>query len=366
MPYIIDAHEDLAYNMLTFGRNYLHSVEETRRLEEDGPVPGKAGHTLLGWPEFQRGQVALVFSTLFVASKRYALAGWESQFYTDTAQAGRLLRGQVDLYRRLSEDYPDKFRLVTTRTELEEALAPWEQAPAEYPSRTHPVGLVLLMEGAEGVRDPRELEAWWQLGVRIIGPVWAGGRFCGGSYVPGGFTPEGLELLDEMARLGYTLDIAHMNEVSARQALDAYPGQIIASHANARALLKGMDGERHLSDAAIRGLVERDGVMGVLPFNAFLCPGWKLTDAPNLVTLETLAAHIDHICQIAGDACHVGLGTDFDGGFGRGAVPEGIDSIADMPRLQTVLAERGYRPTDIAAILGGNWRRCLERTLPES
>ena len=222
------------------------------------------------------------------------------------------------------------------------------------------------MEGVEGIRAPEEMEEWWELGVRLAGPVWAGTRFCGGTYEPGGFTNEGYALLEVMAELGYTLDISHMTETAALQALDRYEGPVIASHANARALIKGVQGERQLTDLTIRRLIERDGVMGVLPFNRFLRPDWKDTDDRQLVTLRTLAAHIDHICQLAGDALHTGLGTDFDGGFGWPAVPYEINTIADLQKLAPVLAEYGYSDESIANILGGNWRRHLERTLPET
>jgi membrane dipeptidase len=141
---------------------------------------------------------------------------------------------------------------------------------------------------------------------------------------------------------------------------------VIASHANARALLRGETNERHLSDRAIRTLVERDGVIGVVPFNRFLKSEWTSSDGRERMHLEDLVAHIDHICQIAGDSLHVGLGTDFDGGFGWSAVPAEIDDISDMQKLVPVLAARGYEPEDIVRILGGNWRRHLERTLPES
>ncbi len=366
MTYIIDAHEDLAYNMLSFNRDYRRSVEETRRLELGSQTPAQAGETLIGWPEYQRGQVAVVFSTLFTAHQRFAHGNQESQYYRDNDQAGRLLRTQVDLYRRLNDNSSDQFRLIYTRKDLAEVLKPWEKASARYPERTHPVGLVMLMEGAEGIAGVEELEDWWEMGVRIIGPVWAGGRWCGGSFEPGGITREGFQLLEGMSGLGFTLDLAHMTEASAQQALDVYEGPVIASHANARALLKGMEGERHLSDVVIRLLIERDGIMGVLPFNGFLKPGWRPDDNSSQITLDTLAAHVDHICQLAGDARHAGIGSDFDGGFGRGMVPQGMDSIADLQKLGAALAERGYTPEDVELILHGNWQRHLERTLPES
>ncbi len=364
MTYIIDAHEDIAYNALSFKRDYLRSAAETRRLEADTSTPERAGNALLGWPDYQTGQVALIFGTLFLTPRRFQSGTWEAQVYQSPQEAAGLYRDQIDFYRRLCDEHPNQFGLVQTRQELAEILAPWEESSAEFPNRTHKIGIFISMEGAEGIRHPEELEEFWQMGLRAVGPVWAGTRFCGGMYEPGSFTREGYELLEVMADLGYILDLSHMNEQSALQALDSYSGTVIASHANARALLKGFPGERHLSDTAIRRLAERGGVIGVLPFNKFLLPGWSETDSRQLVTLETLAAHIDHICQVTGSAEHVAIGTDFDGGFGWPAVPLEIDTIADLPRLEPVLRQRGYSDVDVSAILHGNWRRILERSLP--
>jgi len=366
MPWIIDSHEDLAFNILALGRDYLRSAHESRRIEQDTNIPEMAGgHTLIGWPEYQLGQVALVFGTLFIVAERYRQKGDESQVYHNEQDARRLYQQQIEEYLRLAEYHPDQFRLVRNQADLKAVLSAWEEAPAEYPTKTHPVGLVISMEGAEGLGDPGPLEEYWEMGLRLVGPVWGGGQLCGGTKEPGGFTKEGRALLSRMAELGYTLDISHMNDQSALEALDLYPEAVIASHANARALLKDISGERHLTDQVIRRLIERDGVMGVIPFNAFLYPGWKPSDDRALVTLDTLAAHIDHICQLAGDAHHAALGTDFDGGFGWPSVPLEINTIADLQKLEPLLTRRGYRPEETADILGGNWRRLLERTLPE-
>jgi membrane dipeptidase len=380
MPYIIDAHEDMAYNALSYGRDYLRPAAETRRLEleQDSLTVQHNGNTLLGWPEYQRGQVALIFGTIFTSHLRYG-SPWETQLFTDLRQARQIMQSQADYYHRMADEHAQQFRLVTTKKDLQETLAPWEKAPAYLPTAssenseegqpstvTHPVGLLILMEGLEGIRAPEEMEYWWAQGARIAGPVWAGSRFCGGTKEPGNFTREGLELLEVMAGLGFTLDISHMNEESALQALDRYEGPVIASHANARALLKGIEGERQLTDLTIRRLIERGGVMGAIPFNRFLRVNWLTGDDRKAVTLHTLAAHIDHVCQLAGDALHAAIGTDFDGGFGYPDVPYEINTIADLPKLEGVLAESGYQPEQIAAILGGNWHRHLESTLPTS
>jgi membrane dipeptidase len=221
------------------------------------------------------------------------------------------------------------------------------------------------MEGAEGVREPAELEEWWQGGVRLIGPAWASTRYCGGTREPGPLTPDGYALLDGMSEHGFILDISHMDEQAALQTLDHYPQAVVASHANANALLKGLDTNRHLSDRVIRLLVERDGVVGVVPINPFLKAGWRLGDPRQEVTLQHVVAQIDYICQLVGDAWHVGLGTDYDGGLGLQSAPAEIDSIADLQKLSPLLAEKGYTEEHIRAIFGENWISLLKRTLPE-
>jgi membrane dipeptidase len=131
-------------------------------------------------------------------------------------------------------------------------------------------------------------------------------------------------------------------------------------------LLKGSDSNRHLSDRLIRGILEREGVIGVVPFNAFLKSGWKRGDRREEVGIAHLIAQIDYICQMAGDAQHVGIGSDFDGGFGLQSVPVGIDSVADLQKLAPLLGEKGYSLEAIAAILGENWLSRIRQTLPDS
>jgi membrane dipeptidase len=361
-PLIVDAHEDLAYNMLTFGRDYTRSVAETRRLElaSGSKVPDHNDQTLLGWPEYQRGRVAIVFSTLFVTPVRRKTDKRDRQVYADYDQAHHLYRTQLDTYHELADRVPDFFQFIATRADLETVLANWNDPR----NQEHPVGLVPLMEGAEGVRSPFELNEWWEAGLRMIGLAWAGTRFCGGTQDPGPLTEDGRAMLKAMSEVGFTLDLSHMDELSARESLDFYEGPVIASHANAAALLPGYDGNRLPPDGVIKGLIARDGIIGVVPFCAFLEAGWKKGDPRDGITLESLVAHVDHICQMAGDARHVGLGTDFDGGFGLNSVPAGIDTIADLQKLGPILEMKGYKDEEVAAIFGANWLRHLRTYLP--
>jgi membrane dipeptidase len=111
----------------------------------------------------------------------------------------------------------------------------------------------------------------------------------------------------------------------------------------------------------IRRLAERDSVIGIVPANPFLRPDWETTP----VTLSDVVAAIDHVCQVVGDASHVGLGSDFDGGFGANDTPAVLDTVADLKRIGPALGEAGYDEEHVEAILGGNWLRVLRRTLPD-
>jgi membrane dipeptidase len=361
---IVDSHQDLAWNILAFGRDYTRSAHETRRLEKDGLTVERNGDTLLGWPEYQQGEVAVIFATLFSTPARWAY-DWETYFYKEPQEADRHYRQQMDLYRRLTDDHPDKFRFISSASDLDEVLASQQKnnpAGGEYP-----VGLLPLMEGADCIFDFGQLEDWWELGLRLLGPAWAGTRFCGGTKEPGPLTADGRKLLAAMADLGFTLDLSHMDEPAVLEALDLYPGQIVATHANCLALMPEHEFNRLLSDRVIHGILERDGIIGLVPFNTFLKDGWLIGKSNrDEVSLTHLVDHIDHICQLAGDARHVGIGTDFDGGFGLQSTPKEIDTIADLQKLVPLLSVRGYSEEDTAAILGGNWINQLHRSLPAS
>lgn len=361
---VVDAHEDIAWNAFTFGRDYSQPLAALRARERGTPIPTlNRGEALLGWDAWMRGRVGVVFASLFAAPRRKQAGPWDVVCYETPDEAHRLCRAQLDYYHRLVDLHPDKFRLVTAAGELEAVLAGWHGEASE----ARRVGLVLVLEGADAVREPDELPAWHARGVRVVGPAWAATRYAGGTSEPGPFTRHGHALLEAMAELGMILDLSHLSDEGVLEALDRYPGALIASHANAQARLPHSPvPERHLSDAALRRLAARDGVVGIVPYNRFLKSDWQFPDPRGQVTLDDLAAHIDYVCQVIGDAAHLGLGTDFDGGFGLASTPVGLDSVGDLGLIGEALRVRGYRPPEVEAILGGNWLRLLRRHLPES
>jgi membrane dipeptidase len=363
LPLLIDAHQDLAWNMATFSRDYTRPVAETRQLDRQTGIQTFVGDTLLGWDAYQQGRFAVIFATLFASPMRYQEGEWDTECYIEDGQAESLYRHQLDLYHKLVDQHPDKFRLVLTQADLTDTLAAWQELPEESETQP-PVGLVLLMEAAEGIRSVDQIAEWVAGGVRLIGPAWAGTRFCGGTLEPGPLTKAGYQLLDGMADQGLILDLSHMDEQAALQALDHYPGIIVATHVNAKALLPNKESNRFLSDRLIHGLIERDGVIGVVPYNLFLDENWAKGMRRELVSIQKVVNQIDYICQLAGDALHVGIGSDFDGGHGWQSVPFEIDTIADMQKLAPLLGEKGYSDENIAAIFGKNWRRVLQSALP--
>ena len=360
---VVDAHQDIAWNMLTFDRNYTRNVDDTRLIEADTIAPRVNGDTLLGCDAYQNGRVAVVFSTLFAAPIRRKEGDWDKLNYADGNEANKMYRDQADVYHRLTDKHPRKFTLIQTKSDLSSLVRRWQNTSND---EIPPVGLVILMEGADGVRDPSELAEWWEMGVRIIGLAWAGTRYSGGTNEPGPLTKEGYQLLTSMSELGISLDISHMDEEAVLQAFDYFEGRIIASHANPKALLKGTSSNRFLSDRVIQGLIERNGIIGIVPFNRFLNRAWTPHISREKVSLDDVAAHIDYVCQMAGDTNHVGIGSDADGGFGLQSVPAEMDTIADLQKLVPLLNKKGYSEEDIHRIMGNNWTHFLEDSLPET
>lgn len=362
MTTIIDGHIDLAFESLSEKRDYTHSVSEIRHSEPDN----LDNQATVGWPELQKGQIGIIFSTIFLLPPDQqtgeVIIGTS---YRSADECHASVSAQLDFYHRWQDQHPDMFRIILNQSDLKKHIEQWEKQPVQFPNQTNPVGLIILWEGAEGLRSFQDLDEYYERGMRIIGPVWGGGRWCGcGSDLKEiSFTPEGRELMQVMAEKGFALDIAHMNTRSANEALDRYEGVILASHCNCSALLKDFPTERHLSDETIAHLIERDSVMGVLPFNGFLDTYWKSGDQRSKVTLATLANHIDHICQIAGDSKHAAIGSDSDGGFGFPNIPEEMNDIQDLQKIETILLNRGYAPEDVLNIFNRNWLRLLERIL---
>jgi membrane dipeptidase len=355
---IVDAHEDIAYNTFKYNRDYRRSALKTRQAERQAGLNYDA--STIGLPEAIVGRVAIVFSTLFVAPKSTATTLLSQQGYSEEYETPReaydLAIKQLEYYERL-QDESDKIRLIKTAADLDAVLSTWEEGKSVMDRQQ---GFVVLMEGADPILEPRQFEEWYERGVRIVGLAWGATRYTAGTGNPGRLTGLGHELLEVMSSFKALLDLSHMAEDAYLEAVDLYDGAIIASHSNPR---RFRNTDRHLTDAQILRLAARDGVIGVVLFNRFLSERWERTHHKSTVKLDVVLDAVDYICQLTGSSAHVGIGSDFDGGFGSQHIPDELDTVADLWQITERLRQRGYSEADIQQIAGGNMLRKLRQVL---
>ncbi|THH40315.1 dipeptidase [Neolewinella litorea] len=366
-PLIVDAHLDLATNAMAYNRDLTRPVHEIRQRERslkltDHPDRGRGTVAL---PELRRGGVGLVFATMIARVQppgtvpvNVRLPGWHSP-----AQAWADAQRQLAWYREMEEQGE-----MVCLTDWPSSAAHLERWNDGNDNDDKPIGYVLALEGADSIVDLDHLHRFYAQGLRSIGPAHFGpGRYAPGTGSDGGgLTPAGRELLREMDTLGMILDLTHLTDRGFLEALELYGGPVVASHQNCRALVPG---ERQFSDEQIRRVVERDGVLGGALDAWMLHPGYmRGRDDPRdlNIRLERVIDHFDHICQLAGNCDHIGIGSDLDGLFGREQSPADLDTIADLQRLEDLLARRGYTSADREKVLSGNWVRVLRRALGSS
>ena len=338
-------------NALEWNRDLTRSIDEIRAREREQTDKPDRGRGTVSFPEMRRGRVGLCVATQ-IARYRTAdnpLPGWHSP-----EQAWAISQGQLAWYRAMQER--GELMQIGDRDALEQHLSRWTNGD----DADAPIGYVLSLEGADSLVTLAHVERAYAQGLRAIGPAHYGpGVYACGTNACGDLGVRGRELLREMERLGIILDVTHLCDESFRDALDHFNGSVWASHSNCRALVPH---SRQLTDDHIRELVQRDAVIGVA-FDAWmLVPGWvrgETTPERAGVTLATVADHIDHICQIAGNARHCGIGSDLDGAFGLEQCPSDVRTIADLARLPGILAARGYSEEDVERIAHGNSVRFL-------
>lgn len=357
---IVDAHHDLAYSALNFQRDLRRPLRKVRAAEA-----GRRdldGTTTVTIPALLEGGVGLVLGSLFaMPAGRGGVYANVRLSYDDSApqakrqaQAHALAMQQLDWYKRLA-DSDDRVTLVTDKASLDAVIA-------SHAANDPQLGIVIHMEGADPIREPAEVEYWYEQGLRSIGLAWDDTRYAPGQWRAQGRLPrEGYALLERMASLNMLADLTHISEAAGYDLLDAYEGAVVATHANARALVKS---DRQLSERQVRLLAERDGVIGIVLYNVFLRQDQRKGEPKQNVTLAHVLAHIDTLCQMTGSAAHVGIGSDLDGGFGREDIPLELDSVVDLPKIAAALQTYGYDAAAIDGIMRDNWLRVLRRVLP--
>ncbi len=353
--FIFDAHLDLAMNAMEWNRNLRLPIADINHREAGLTDKPDRGNATVCFPELRKGNIGMVVATQiarYVASDN-PLPGWHSP-----EQAWAHTQGQLAWYRAM--EAAGELTQVTDLQGLEAQLARWNDP--DIAAADKPIGYILSLEGADSLVSVEHVEFAYQYGLRAIGPGHYGpGRYANGTDATGKMGQLGLDLLNKMASLNIILDATHLCDDAFWQAMEHFDGPVWASHNNCRALVEH---NRQFSDEQIKELIGRKAVIGAVMDAWMLVPNWvrrKSTPVEMGLNLERVADHIDHICQLAGNAEHVGIGSDMDGAFGREQCPYDLTTIADMQSLAGILRSRGYKEADVENVMHGNWLRFLRR-----
>lgn len=357
---IFDAHLDLAWCAVSFNRDLTLGVADIREQERGMTDTPSRGRNTLTLPELRKAGVRVCVATLL--ARGGPEQKWREGYkrtdldFASQSIAYAAAHGQLAYYRLLEKQ--GHVRFIRTANELQ---SHWNGAAERDDA---PLGIILSMEGMDPVVSPGQLEEWWNDGLRAAGPAHYGrSHYAYGTGVCGPLSEAGVQLLKEFSRLGLILDVTHLCDQSMEQALDLYDGPVLASHHNCRTLVPG---DRQLTDEHIRRLIDRRAVIGAALDAWMLYSNWvRGKTSPQVVSLEAVADHIDHVCQLAGNTSHSAIGSDLDGGFGTEQTPRDLDTIADLQRLDAILARRGYTDADINNIFHGNWLRFFGDALPK-
>jgi membrane dipeptidase len=349
----VDAHLDLSMNAMEWNRDLRMSIQEMRDREKDmNDKPDRAKNTV-SFEELRKGNFGLVVATQIAryVERSSTLPGWNSP-----EQAWAQTQAQAAWYQQMEED--GEMKQITNLAALEKHIADWNNSTASK----KPIGYILSLEGADSIVTLKHLEKAYSYGLRAVGPAHYGpGRYAFGTDSNGPMGARGKALLKEMEGLNIILDATHLCDESFREAMDTYKGPVWASHHNCRSIVNH---NRQFSDDQLKELISRGAVIGA-PMDAWMIvPGWvrgKSTPKDMGVNLERVVDHMDHICQLAGNADHIGIGSDLDGAFGKEQSPYDIETIADLQKLRGILSSRGYKPADIENVMSGNWLRFLRR-----
>lgn len=352
--FIIDAHLDLSMNAMEWNRDLRRPVDEINEREKgltDKPDRGKA---TVSFPELRKGNIGLVVATQiarYVAPSN-PLPGWNSP-----EQAWAQTQAQLAWYKAMEED--GEIIQINNLSSLEKHLALWSNGNI---TQQKPIGYILSLEGADSLVTIEHVERAWNYGLRAIGPAHYGeGRYANGTDATGLMKANGIALLKEMERLNIILDATHLCDDAFWQVLDNFNGHVWASHNNVRSIVNH---NRQFSDEQIKVLIERGAVIGGALDAWMMVPNWQRgisTPKEMHCRLEKIIDHFDHICQLAGNALHIGIGTDLDGAFGREQCPYDLETIADLQKLPSLFYNRGYSKEDLENIMHGNWLRFLRK-----
>ncbi len=315
----IDGHLDLAYIAAQAG---------DIRTE---PAPEQARCVSL--PALRRGRVGIVAATIFVERGPGGVGQtWGYRDDDDWVGANRAAELQMSYYETLEQE--GLVRIVRCAADLADQ------------TRTR---LLILMEGADPIRDAADVARWHRRGVRMCGLTWAlGSRFAGGNSSGGGLTAAGRDVVAALDEFGILHDASHLSDCAFDDLVAATDRTIVASHSNARALLGS--NPRHIKDEQVVEIARRGGVVGLNLFGKFLA-----VDRP--ATLQDALNHTQHVAAVAKSDEVSALGSDLDGGFAPELAPEGLRGPDRYDALTDGLMTAGWSSERCTKFASGNWMR---------
>ena len=351
---LFDAHLDLAMNAIDWNRDLRMSIDDIRVQEQLLGLTDLGRQTnTVSFPELQKAEVRLGVATL-IARQEQAINHPLGKTTSEACYA--MCHAHLAYYRAMERH--GWMKGIRTRSQLTSAMDMLMQ-----PTATTPFHYILSMECADAVLSPDDIHEWYGHGLRAIGLTHYGtNRYGGGTRTEVGLTLPALPLLQEIEKLNMAVDMTHLSDVAFWQVADRFNGPVLASHQNAR---KFCDWQRQFSDEQLKFVISRNGVIGMALDAIMLQPGWVRGLTKPVVTLDRVVENIDHICQLAGHAKCVGIGSDLDGGFGYEQTPADVNTIADLQKLPVLLEKKGYGEADIGKICHGNWCDFFLQVLPE-
>jgi membrane dipeptidase len=346
---LIDGHLDLGWNAVNWNRDLTQTVAAIRASEAGDTEKGRGTGTV-AFPEMRSGEVAVSLATVLARAKPngHPLLDYKTQEIAYGAA-----QGQLAYYRAMER--VGAMRMLRDAAGLKAHLEEWKTAPA-----TAPLGIILSMEGADPVVDPAHVQSWWDDGLRVLSLAHYGpSAYAHGTNSSGLVTERGRELLAHMAKIGMILDMTHLADESFWDALERFPGRLVATHNNCRTLVPHC---RQFADEQVKALAARDAVIGMAFDTWMLKPNWK---AGEEVSITTVVDQIDYVRKLTGTTRHIAIGSDLDGGYGTEQSPKELGTIAGIQQLIPMLRERDYSEAEIEGIFYGNWTRLFLEALPQ-
>jgi len=344
---LFDAHLDLSMNALEWNRDLRSSITEINSREEGMTDKLDRGKATVSLEELRKGNIGIVVATQIAryVTKSSNLPGWNSP-----EQAWAQTQGQLAYYKALES--LGELSPIRNANELESHLQYWNGSFDDKKT----IGYILSLEGADSIVSVEYLDIAYNYGLRALGPAHYGpGRYAQGTNATGGLGPKGKDLLEKMESLGIILDATHLCDDSFWEAMDIFNGSVWASHQNCRSLVNH---NRQFTDEQFKEIIRRGAVIG-LPLDTWMMvPNWirGVSDPISMkVDLNVMIDHLVHICSLAGNTNHVGIGTDLDGGYGTEQSPMDIKTIADLQKIPDLLLKRGFSNDDITKICHQNW-----------